>query len=153
LIIGYGNPLRSDDGVGWRVADELQIRLHDSRIEVIECCELAPEMAEKLRGTTLVIFVDAEIGGIPGEVHHHRVDGLTANEPITLFSHGRTPGAVLALAAELYAASPECHLFTVSGTSFCLGQSLSPEVAGVVPLVVTEIEKLLSAAGTRIAVG
>jgi len=151
LVIGYGNPLRSDDGIGWRIAHELRGRLDTSRIEVIECHQLAPEMADKIRLATLVIFVDAALEGFPGEVRHHRLDGMNAEVPSMAFSHGRTPCALMALAADLYAASPEAHLFTVSGSLFRYGEALSREVEHVFPLVVAEIESLIGAAESGIA--
>ena len=146
VVIGYGNPLRSDDGVGWRIAHELRTRPGNSMVEIIECNELAPEMAERIRHAALVIFVDAAIDGLPGEVRHHRLDGFSAENSRTAFSHGRTPGALLALARHLYSQSPEAHLFTVSGSSFRYGETFSSEVARVYPLVVIEIENLLRAA-------
>jgi hydrogenase maturation protease len=144
VVIGYGNPLRSDDGIGWRVAHELRSRLDTSRILVLECRQLAPELAEKLREAILVVFVDAAIEGFCGEVRHHRIDQIPAEKSRSMFSHGRTPAALLALAADLYAVAPEAHLFTVSGNSFRYGETLSPAVEGVLPSVIAEIEQLLS---------
>jgi hydrogenase maturation protease len=149
VVIGYGNPLRSDDGIGWRVVQELRTRLCTSGGEVIECHELAPEMADKIRLAALVIFVDAATGGFPGEVRHNRLGGSGAENESTAFSHARTPREVMALAAELYRASPEAHLFTVSGSSFGIGDTLSREVAQAIPLVVAKIETLLRAAESR----
>ncbi len=143
LIIGYGNPLRSDDGIGWRVAEKLQPRLNTSRVEVIKCHQLAPEMAEKLRDAALVVFVDAAVDGSPGEWDHQR---LRAANSSAVFSHGPTPAALLALAADLYGASPEVHLFTVCGSAFGYGESFSPDVDRALPSVVAEIEALLMAA-------
>jgi hydrogenase maturation protease len=150
LIIGYGNPLRSDDGIGWRVAEELRGRVDASRIEVIECRQLTPEMAEQIRTAGLVVFVDAAAEGAPGEWRHHR---LRAEDSGNALSHGPTPAALLALAADLYGAAPEVHLFTVSGSSFHYGESFSPEVTQALPLVVAEIEGLLRAPGRGNAAG
>jgi len=36
LIIGYGNPLRADDGFGWRAARHLAELLQDEPIEILE---------------------------------------------------------------------------------------------------------------------
>jgi hydrogenase maturation protease len=153
LVIGYGNPLRSDDGIGWRVARELRARVDASRIEVIECHQLAPEMAEKIRGAVLVIFVDAAVEGFPGEVRHHRLDGLRAEGSSPQFSHGPTPAALLALAADCYGSAPEVHLFSVCGGSFEYGECFSPSVARAIPSVVAEIADLLGTAESGIPIG
>jgi hydrogenase maturation protease len=150
LVIGYGNSLRSDDGIGCRVARELQSRLDGPRVEVIECRQLAPEMAEKIRGAALVIFVDAAAEGSPGEWRHHR---LHAEDASPTFSHAPAPAALLALAADLYGAAPEGHLFTVCGSSFGYGEDFSPDVARALPSVVSEIELLLGRERSGISVG
>ena len=41
LIIGYGNPLREDDGVGWQVADQL-LKNSEGSIKVLTAHTLAP---------------------------------------------------------------------------------------------------------------
>ncbi len=142
LVIGYGNPLRSDDGIGWRAAEELQSRIETSRVEVIQCHQLAPELAEKFRDTAVVLFIDAQAEGPPGAWNHQR---LHAANSTSVFSHGPTPAALLALAADLYGASPEVHLFTVCGSSFGYGECFSPAVDRALPSVVAEIEALLRA--------
>jgi hydrogenase maturation protease len=146
LVVGQGNPLRSDDGIGLRIAQELRACPDNSTVEIMECNELTPETAERIRHAALVIFVDAAIDGFPGEVRHHRLDGFGAEISRRAFSHGQTPDSLIALARNLYAAFPEAHLFTVCGSSFRYGETFSSEVARVFPLVVSEIEKLLRAA-------
>lgn len=150
LVIGMGNPLRSDDGIGWRIVQELRNRIDDSRIELIECQQLAPEMAEQLGHVGLVVFVDAAAEGSPGEWRHDR---LQAGGSSDVFSHGSTPEALLAMSADMYGSAPEAHLFTVSGNSFCYGESLSSEVRQAFPLMVAEIENLLTARETLTAAG
>jgi hydrogenase maturation protease len=153
LLIGYGNPLRSDDGIGWRVAREIRARVDSTRMGVVECRQLVPEMAERIRSAKLVIFVDAAAEGFPGEVRHHRLDDHHVEDSSTAFSHGATPEALVALTRELYAAAPEVHLFTVSGGSFGHGESFSAEVEGVLPLVVSEVSRLITAAENGIPSG
>ena len=71
LIVAYGNPLRSDDGVAWRAADILAEKLSASDVEILRLHQLAPELADTLRGFDRVIFVDAALSdrGIePGTV-------------------------------------------------------------------------------------
>jgi hydrogenase maturation protease len=47
LIIGYGNPLREDDGVGWQVADQL-LKNSEGSIKVLTAHQLTPELAEPI---------------------------------------------------------------------------------------------------------
>ena len=144
LVIGFGNPLRSDDGIGWRIARELRSRLDASKTEVIECHQLAPDLADTIHAAALIIFVDAAMDGVPGEVRHRRIVALPAEDSSTAFSHGLTPDALLSLAANLYAKVPEAHLFTVSGRTFGYGESFSPEVTLAMPVVMAKVEDLLN---------
>ena len=46
LIIGYGNPLRGDDGVGQAVARAFEAEAAIEGAEVVSCRQLTPELAE-----------------------------------------------------------------------------------------------------------
>ena len=61
LIIGYGNPLRGDDGLGWRAAEQLAEIIPQSEAEVIACHQLTPELAEPISRARLVIFIDMSL--------------------------------------------------------------------------------------------
>ena len=68
LIVGYGNPLRSDDGVGWHAAETLAA---DPRLEgahVLTVHQLPPELAVELGEATLAVLVDARMGEPPGSI-------------------------------------------------------------------------------------
>ena len=58
LVIGYGNTLRSDDGVGPRVAMAVASREWPG-FNAIAVQQLTPELAEPLAAAELAIFVDA----------------------------------------------------------------------------------------------
>ena len=45
LIIGYGNPLRADDGVGWQAARRLAELRQDEFVETLALHQLTPELA------------------------------------------------------------------------------------------------------------
>jgi hydrogenase maturation protease len=60
LIIGYGNTLRSDDGVGPHVVREIAAqRLPDVTCVVVH--QLTPEMAAQVTLADQVLFVDAQV--------------------------------------------------------------------------------------------
>ncbi|MCL4804536.1 MAG: hydrogenase maturation protease, partial [Anaerolineae bacterium] len=66
LVIGYGNPLRGDDGVGWRVVEALEESLSASSLIAVH--QLTPELAGTISEVGQVVFVDATAGNSPGEV-------------------------------------------------------------------------------------
>ena len=59
LVIGYGNELRGDDAIGPRVARAVRRRYPD--LKTVAAHQLTPEMAARLAGVRLAIFVDAAI--------------------------------------------------------------------------------------------
>jgi hypothetical protein len=61
LLIGWGNPLRGDDGVGQAIAAAVE-RWGQPQLEVVEAVQLTPELAPLLAAARRVLFVDAEAG-------------------------------------------------------------------------------------------
>src|SRR5262245_29107852 len=74
LIIGYGNPLRADDGVGWQAARHLAELLRDEPIEILALHQLTPELAEPISRADLIIFIDASNEGQPGSWKCERLE-------------------------------------------------------------------------------
>ena len=86
LIIGYGNPLRGDDGVGWRVAEAVAAALPDGAAEVLTVHQLTPELAELMSRADRVIFIDAAAEGEAGEVSCFALKSA-GKQPALLGSH------------------------------------------------------------------
>lgn len=129
LIIGYGNPLRGDDGLGWRVAERLALEWPEA--ETLTCQQLTPELAEPISRARRVAFVDAAADGPPGAISQRRVEP-DASAPAS-FTHHVNPGVLLALSEKLFGHRPEAALFSVAGASFDFGQTLSPAVEAALP--------------------
>jgi hydrogenase maturation protease len=142
LIVGYGNPLRSDDGIGWHAA---RLLATDPRLEgarVLAHHQLTPELAADVSRASLVVLVDAAAEGDPGSVAVRRI-GSPPPTPIT-WSHHLTPETLAGLADALYGAVPPLVLGSVAAESFAEGDRLSdplqqtlPEVVEVVAGVIT----------------
>lgn len=122
LIIGYGNPLRSDDGIGWRSAELLAECLAGQDVEVIPCHQLTPELAEPLSRSMRAVFIDADTQGKPGRIRRRVVRAETA--AASAFTHTCTPSGLLASARQLYGHSPQAIAITVTAQSFEYGGSL-----------------------------
>lgn len=76
LVLGLGNPILGDDGIGWRVAEEVQqVRLARSQDEQdveIDCFALGGlSLMERLIGYDQAIIIDAVqfSAGSPGQVY------------------------------------------------------------------------------------
>jgi hydrogenase maturation protease len=124
LILGYGNTLRSDDGAGWRAAEELR-GASIAGLDVRALPQLGPELALDVAEAGAVVFVDSSVTAPPGEL---AVREVSPPPPDAGFTHNVTPGALLELAAALGGARPPAWEVTIGGASFALGEGLSPEV-------------------------
>ena len=66
LVVGYGNPLCGDDGVGWHAAGLLASDPRLDGVRVVTHHQLAPELATDVSRASLVVLVDASTDGDPG---------------------------------------------------------------------------------------
>ncbi len=81
LIIGLGNPILTDDAVGWRVAQALRdsaTELLNASVEITEACVGGLSLAEMMVGYQRVIVIDAIMtrGGVPGTVYQLKLSDL-----------------------------------------------------------------------------
>jgi hydrogenase maturation protease len=130
LLIGYGNPLRCDDGVGWFLANQLYPAYQCAGVQIIAAHQLMPEMAEALSQASRVLFVDAEVGTEPGRWSVAPVP-LESGQSLSSLVHHLTPGQLLALAQALYGAAPAGQILTVVGADFGYGEWFSEPVAAI----------------------
>jgi hydrogenase maturation protease len=132
LIIGIGNPLRSDDGLGWAVAEQLAGN-GEIDWDVLTVHQLTPELAQWVAAATLVVLIDASREGEPGEL---RMRSFSLSEqPVPLSTHHTTPEELVALTTTLYERCPPLVIISLTGADFSIGESLSPIVARSIPLV------------------
>jgi hydrogenase maturation protease len=150
-VIGYGNPLRADDGLGWHVAQQLGAELAADGIVVVAAHQLAPELAEPVSRASLAVFVDAREGPEPGRVRCETIesDGMA---PLS-FSHDVDPPTILELARELFGSRPPALLISVDGADFSYGVELSPVVRAALPTVLRQVRDRVDGAVTPIAGG
>ncbi len=148
LVVGYGNGLRSDDGVGPAVAARL---LDDPRLggaDVQTAHQLTPELALDASHVALLVLVDAAVDVPAGEVAVRRLDpaAVSTGEVMT---HHVDPAGLAGLARELWGASPAVVVVSVGVASLDVGDRLSPVVEAAVPraadAVVAVIEEHLRA--------
>jgi hydrogenase maturation protease len=72
LILGLGNEILSDDGIGPRLVKDLAEKNNEENIEFITSCCGGLEIMEYIRGYPRVIFIDAirTLDGKPGNIFH-----------------------------------------------------------------------------------
>jgi len=121
LVIGYGNTLRSDDGVGAKVAAAVA-ELALPGVVALVLHQLAPELAEPISGARTVIFVDAAVDA-SSEVQMRQ---LAPAEGAQLMAHAADPRSLLAFAQQLFGRCPPAWWLTIPVENLGFGEELSP---------------------------
>lgn len=143
LVVGYGNPLRADDGLGCHVARQIAHHLRgDDRVEVVPCHQLAPEIAKEIAESEYVIFIDATKEGEPGTITEATVLPDPAFDG--KFGDGMTPALLLAAAKDSYGSCPAAVVFNMTGWCFEFGEHMSAIVGERIQGLVRMIEKTIA---------
>ena len=121
LVIGYGNTLRGDDGVGPGGRGRRGGLERRDGVRVISCHQLGPELAAPISAARRVIFVDAAAGG-PGPV---QVRALEPQETREVATHSADPRAVLGLAKAAFGGCPPAWWVTIPVGGMEFGEELS----------------------------
>jgi len=122
LVIGYGNKLRGDDGVGPRVAEALAL-MHLPGVRTVACQLLTPELADSIAQADVAIFVDASVDA----PHEIRLRPLEPNESSQVMAHAADPRTMLALARDVFGHAPRAWWLTVPAAKLGFSAQLSPE--------------------------
>lgn len=149
VIIGIGNGLRRDDGVGIAAAAALDALAIPN---VVVTTGIADPMSllEAWTGAGLTVIVDAAIvdPSTPGRIRRCELADL-ATPPEGLSSHSLDIGRTYALGQTLGRVPGELVVFTVEIPDTGHGIGMTPQVARAVPKVVdmvtAEISRALSA--------
>lgn len=120
LVIGCGNTLRSDDGVGVRVAEAVE-SLKLPRVRTMTCQQLSPEHADPISRAETVIFVDAAVDG-PREVLFRELKPFDTTQ---LMAHAAAPRTMLALARDVFGHAPHARWLTIPVTDLGFSEQLS----------------------------
>jgi hydrogenase maturation protease len=123
LVIGYGNTLRGDDGVGQRVANRV-MRWQRPKVIALAVVQLTPELAADLAHASEVVFIDAACG--QDELRVTRVQPIA--EPGSV-GHAGSPGRLLGWTQALYGFTPEAWVVTIPAYDTEFGEGLSPGAA------------------------
>lgn len=143
LVLGYGNPLRADDGAGRRAAEALFDAWPEGSVRVEAAHQLLVEQAALAAEAEFVVFVDAARDAAPGVVAQREVrPSAGADDSL---SHHLTPESLLAAAELWYGRAPRAALVSVGGADFGHGERLSPAVAAALPELVARVRALVAA--------
>jgi hydrogenase maturation protease len=147
LVLGLGNSILSDDGVGIKVAHEVREKLNDPQITVAEASAAGLSLLDSIVGYDKVIIIDAiqTEKGRAGQIYR------MGTEDFSLTKHFSSPHQInLATALELgkmldLAMPQKITVFAVEAkdiTSF--SEKCTPEVERAIPEAVKMVLKELN---------
>jgi len=141
LVIGYGNTLRGDDGVGYRIAEQVEA-WNLPAVRSLPCHQLTPEIAAEIAECDRVIFVDA---ALPETYTAVSVEFLQP-DPTPLETHFSTPAGLLQLAHQLFSRCPEAYQILIPTHSMEFTESFSALTQTALETALQEIWALCDSA-------
>ena len=140
LVLGLGNELLTDDGVGVHVVRMLQKEPPIEGVVIAEVGTAILHAQHLLEQTACVIAVDAvQAGDAPGAVYRFNIDQAQLNHPTTLHELGIV--GLMRLIPEHN--RPEVTILGVEPARIDYGMELSSAVQAAVPRVVQIVREMI----------
>ena len=141
LILGLGNPLRGDDGIGPRVVEELNQHGLPDGVAAVDGGTGGVGLLGMLEGWSRVVVVDAaDVGQEPGEfIRFTSEQAQIAESSDDLSLHNAGLADALALARALDRSLPPMVIFGIQPERIGWGEGLSPAVEAAFPALVQAI--------------
>ncbi len=150
-VLGFGNPVRADDGVGIYVIDQLKKELGEGQenLSIFDMGTSAFEVLFKLKGHDRIILVDAVINtgepvGTTYKLPASEIDAEINDDPM-VFLHGLKWDQALSYAKKMlvddYPEDIEVYLIAIDSTKFNVGMTEEGK-AGADKIVGLLLEKL-----------
>ena len=142
-MLGLGNPLRGDDGVGPRVVEELTRRGLLEGVTVLDGGTGGLDLLHTLEGWQRAVIVDAaDVGREPGQFVRFTPEQVHLVRAADSFSiHQSGLAEALALADALGLVLPEIVIFGVQPAKIDWGEGLSQAVEAALPILTDAVFK------------
>ncbi|MDK9700872.1 MAG: hydrogenase maturation protease [bacterium] len=145
LVLAYGNPLRTDDGLAVAALERLQKRFDgETAIEFHSAMQPLPEHAALCSEQQFVLFLDASASLQPGNISSHRIVPANDSQP-NQNTHSLDFQGLLNLTHRVYEKSPEAVCLAMGGHDFAIGKGLSPETTANLEEMVAVATRILNA--------
>ncbi len=137
MVLGVGNLLLSDEGVGVHVVKRLMGMELPSGVEVIDGGVSGLGLVDVVTGSDRLIVIDAvRAGGPPGSIYQFGIESLT-KYPNTYKMSVHEIGVVEVLRlSSLVGKTPKTTIIGIEPKSLEMGLDLSPEIEAKVPRII-----------------
>ncbi len=143
LVLGVGNILMGDEGVGIHAAQLLERELAGRSVDVVDGGTGGFTLLPLFQTYSTIILLDATMDGNPPGSVAIREPRFASDYPRSLSAHDLGLRDLIECSAVL-SYSPKVYLLTVSVESVQpVGIALSPEVASALPRLLSSVHDLL----------
>jgi len=137
LVLGIGNILLRDEGVGVRVIEQMQKMLLPEEVELVDGGTAGADLLDVLAERQKVIVVDAvQADCDPGTVLRFTADDLVQPDRVGISLHELGLGQALTMTKQLGCAPGNVVVLGIKPKDIACGLDLSPEIASCVPEVI-----------------
>jgi len=151
VIVGVGNPLARDEGLGPQAIERLARRDLPQAVEVIDAGTDLLAVIGDLEGAERVILIDAvQAGAEPGTIHRFTLEALlekAADESEWRSAHDLTVVGAVRLAEAAGIRLPPTVVFGVEPGEVALGEGLTPAVEAALDGLIETVLAEIGAAG------
>jgi hydrogenase maturation protease len=146
LVLGIGNILLRDDGLGVRAVEAMRQMDLPQEIELVDGGTAGANLLDIMCDRQKVIVVDAmDAGAAPGTIVRMTLEDLASRRAPVFSSHEFSLLETVAMAQHLSAAPAELVLIGVQPQEWSAGDRLTPAIQSALPQV---IEKVLNECAT-----
>jgi hydrogenase maturation protease len=134
VIIGFGNPIMSDDGAGVAAIDLFKTMPLPAGVDLAECGTSSLDAIPFLEGKKLAILIDTvRAGGEPGAVYRFTAADLRPTPQQTLSLHSIRLVDSMQLWELQLGQLPEIVIYGIEPQTVDIGLDLSPPVRAALP--------------------
>ena len=146
LVLGIGNILLRDEGVGVRVIEQMRKMHLPDNVELVDGGTAGADLLDALAERRKVIVIDAvQADCEPGTVLRFTADDLVQPDGVGMSLHELGLGEALTMTRQLGCAPEDVVVFGIKPKDISCGLELTEEIAvstlKVVKLVLAEIKK------------
>lgn len=145
LVVGYGNRLRGDDGLGPLIVDDLRdmAAMFGENFQTMVLPQLDVTLASEMTGVSLAIFVDARADEDKESVKVKRVFPAMAPLNPRHTSHLLGIPDLLRMALHWFGSRPVCYAVMPKGYDFSLSENISPSAKRAAKQAIRKIVEII----------
>ena len=145
LVIGYGNTLRGDDGLGPYIVESLRDKINNlgKNVKIMSLPQLDIVLSLEICQADLVIFIDARSDDIDELVSIEEIRPTVNPTTLNYTSHTISIPVLLHITRDWYGSEPLCYAVMPKGFDFSFSSTISKRALESANLAQNKIMEIL----------